>query len=107
MRRTPRLAIIAVLLIFVVIAVPAIVPAQAKTCKDAVSAQARSAAQLSDASREKRAKDKAIANWSKRVRDTYGWMYRFWSKSEAQKVDCGGTAKFKRCLVSAKPCTLW
>jgi hypothetical protein len=85
----------------------ALAPAHAKTCKEAISAQSRSTAQLSDASREKRAKDKAIANWSKRARDTYGWMYRFWSKSEEQKVDCGGTAKFKRCSVSAKPCTLW
>jgi hypothetical protein len=85
----------------------ALAPAHAKTCKEAIAAQARSTAQLSDASREKRAKDKAIANWSKRARDTYGWMYRFWSKSEEQRVDCGGTAKFKRCSVSAKPCTLW
>jgi hypothetical protein len=46
--------------------------------------QARSTAQLSDASREKRAKDKAIANWSKRARDTYGWRYKFCSKSEEQ-----------------------
>ena len=82
-------------------------PLQAKTCKDAVAAQARSTAQLSDASRAKRAKDKAIANWSRRAGDTYGWMYRFWSKSEEQKVECGGTEKFKRCSVSAKPCTLW
>jgi len=102
MGRASRIALISVL-----IAVPAIVPAQAKTCKDAVTARARSTAQLSDASRERRAKDKAMANWSKRVRDTYGWRYRFWSKSEERQVDCGGTAKFKRCSVSAKPCTLW
>ena len=54
-------------------------PAHAKTCKDTVSAKARSAAQLSDASRERRARDGAIANWSKRARDTNGWAYRFWS----------------------------
>jgi hypothetical protein len=71
----------------------AVAPAHAKTCKDAVTAQARSSAQLSDASREKRAREKAIANWSSRSRDTYGWQYRFWSKSEEQKVECGGTAK--------------
>jgi len=82
-------------------------PANAKTCKDAVTAEARSSAQLSDASREKRAKDKAIANWSSRARDTYGWQYRFWTKSEEQKVECGGTAKSKKCAVSAKPCTLF
>jgi hypothetical protein len=63
-------------------------------------------AQLSHASRQKRAKDKAIANWRKRARDAYGWMYRFWSKAQEQRVDCGGTAKFKRCSVSAKPRTL-
>jgi len=84
-----------------------IAPAHAKTCKEAIAAQARSAAQLSDASREKRARDKAIANWSKRAQDTYGWRYRFWSKSQEQRIDCGGTAKFKRCSVSAKPCTLF
>ncbi|HEY7084229.1 MAG TPA: hypothetical protein VH519_05380 [Hyphomicrobiaceae bacterium] len=89
------------------VGVVALAPAHAKTCKEAIAAQARSTAQLSDASREKRARDKAIANWSKRARDTYGWMYRFWNKAQEQRVDCGGTAKFKRCSVSAKPCTLW
>jgi hypothetical protein len=81
--------------------------AHAKTCKDAISAQARSAAQVSDESRERRAKDKAIANWGKRARDTYGWQYRFWTKAEEQKVECGGTAKAKHCSVSAKPCSLF
>jgi hypothetical protein len=85
----------------------AIALAHAKTCKDAVTAQARSSAQLSDANREKRAREKAIANWSSRARDTYGWQYRFWTKSEEQKVECGGTAKSKHCNVSAKPCTLF
>jgi hypothetical protein len=85
----------------------AIAPAHAKTCKDAVTAQARSSAQLSDANREKRAREKAIANWSSRARDTYGWQYRFWTKSDEQKVECGGTAKSKKCAVSAKPCTLF
>ncbi len=85
----------------------AVAPAHAKTCKDAVTAQARSSAQLSDANREKRAREKAIANWASRARDTYGWQYRFWSKSEEQKVDCGGTAKSKHCSVSAKPCSLF
>jgi hypothetical protein len=82
-------------------------PAHAKTCKDAITAQARSSAQLSDESREKRAREKAISNWGKRARDTYGWQYRFWTKSEEQKVECGGTAKSKHCNVSAKPCTLF
>ena len=83
-------------------------PAYAKTCKDVpVTAQARSAAQVSDESREKRAREKAIANWGKRARDTYGWKYRFWTRAEEQKAECGGTAKAKHCSVSAKPCTLF
>ena len=72
-----------------------------------ITAQARSAAQVSDESREKRAREKAIANWGKRARDTYGWKYRFWTRAEEQKVECGGTAKAKHCSVSAKPCTLF
>lgn len=79
-------------------------PAVAKTCKDAVSAKARSAAQLSDASRERRARDNAIGNWKRRVRDTYGWTYSFWSKAEEHDVKCGGGASAKHCTVSAKPC---
>jgi hypothetical protein len=82
-------------------------PAHAKICKDAVSAKARSAAQLSDASREKRARDNAIGNWKRRVRDTYGWSYSFWSKSEERDVRCGGGASAKHCAVTARPCRLW
>jgi hypothetical protein len=84
----------------------AIAPAHAKTCKDAVTAKARSAAQLSDASRERRAKESAIANWSRRARDTYGWRYSFWRRAEEQQVTCGGGASAKHCTVSAKPCRL-
>jgi hypothetical protein len=83
-------------------------PAAAKTCKDAaVSAKARSAAQLSDASRERRARENAIGNWKSRVRDTYGWTYSFWSKAEERDVKCGGGASAKHCTVSAKPCRVW
>ena len=82
-------------------------PAGARTCKDAVSAKARSAAQLSDASRERRARDNAIGNWKRRVRDTYGWSYGFWSKAEARDIKCGGGASAKHCTVSAQPCRLW
>ena len=81
-------------------------PAEAKTCKDAVTAKARSAAQLSDASRERRARDSAIANWSRRARDTYGWRYSFWRRADEQQVNCGGGASAKHCTVSAKPCRL-
>jgi hypothetical protein len=81
-------------------------PAAAKTCKDALSAKARSAAQLSDASRERRAREGAIANWSRRARDPYGWSYRFWSRAEDKQVNCGGGAAAKHCTVSARPCRL-
>jgi hypothetical protein len=84
----------------------AIAPAHAKTCKDVITAKARSAAQLSDASRERRAKESAIANWSRRARDTYGWRFSFWRRAEEQQVNCGGGASAKHCTVSAKPCRL-
>jgi hypothetical protein len=104
MRATPRLAALAI----AACSLFAAAPVSAKTCKDVpVTAQARSSAQVSDESREKRAREKAISNWGKRARDTYGWQYRFWTKSEEQKVECGGTAKSKHCSVSAKPCTLF
>jgi hypothetical protein len=69
-------------------------PAAAKTCKDVVTAKGRSAAQLSDASRERRA------------RDTYGWRYSFWRRADEQQVNCGGGASARHCTVSAKPCRL-
>jgi hypothetical protein len=81
-------------------------PAHAKTCKDIITAKARSAVQLSDASRERRARESAIANWSRRARDTYGISYQFWRRSEEKKVECGGGASAKHCTVSAKPCSL-
>lgn len=83
---------------------PAATPPPNPNCKDAISAKARSAAQLSDASREQRARDKAIENWRRRARDTYGWRYKFWSKAAEKKIECGGGAKAKHCTVSAKPC---
>ena len=84
----------------------AVPPAHAKTCKDMITAMARSAAQVSDDSRVRRARDNAIANWSARARDTYGWAYRFWARSEERKVDCGGGKSAKHCTASAKPCRL-
>jgi len=81
-------------------------PAHAKTCKDVVTAKARSAAQVSDASRQRRARENAIANWSARARDTYGWAYRFWRRSDDRKVECGGGASAKHCTATAKPCRL-
>lgn len=76
----------------------------AADCKDPVTAKARSAAQLSDASRERRARENAIDNWRRRARDTYGWRYRFWSKAQEKNIECGGGASAKHCTVSAKPC---
>jgi len=81
--------------------------AQAKTCKDVISAKARSAAQLSDASRERRARENAIANWKRRVRDTHGWRYSLWSRAEERDIRCGGGASAKHCTASARPCRLW
>jgi hypothetical protein len=81
-------------------------PAHAKTCKDVVTAKAQSRAQLSDASRERRARENAIANWSRRARDTHGWSYRFWTRAEEKQINCGGGASAKHCTASAKPCRL-
>jgi hypothetical protein len=60
-----------------------------------------------DASRVRRARAGAIANWAARVRDTYGIAYRFWSRAEDRKVECGGGTSAKHCTVSARPCRLW
>ncbi len=80
----------------------------AKVCKDApVTAKARSAAQVSDASRETRARNNAIDNWSNRARDTHGYLYSFWRRAEDQKVECGGGESAKHCTVSARPCRVY
>jgi hypothetical protein len=80
----------------------------AKVCKDApVMAKARSAAQVSDQSREKRARDNAIDNWSNRARDTYGFVYKYWWRAEDKKVECGGGASAKHCTVTARPCRVY
>jgi hypothetical protein len=85
---------------------PAPAAAPESKCKEVVTAKSRSTAQMSDAARERRAKDKAISNWSRRARSTYGWRYSFWRSAEEKQVDCGGGAKSKHCTVSAKPCRL-
>jgi hypothetical protein len=104
MRLLPALATVA---LGAWVAVSASPPAHARVCKDAVTAKARSSAQVSDASRERRARDNAIGNWKRRVRDTYGWSYSFWSKSEDRDIKCGGGASAKHCTVTARPCRLW
>lgn len=98
--------IVAIAALGLVLAVTASPPAEAKTCKDAVTAKSRSAAQVSDASRERRAREGAIANWAARARDTYGIAYRFWSRAEDRKVECGGGSSAKHCTVTARPCRL-
>jgi hypothetical protein len=85
---------------------PAAAPARDETCKDVITAKARSTAQLSDASREGRARQNAIANWKRRVRDTYGLRYSFWFKAQEREIRCGGGASAKQCTVTAKPCRL-
>jgi hypothetical protein len=81
-------------------------PAEAKTCKEAVSAKSRSTIKASEEARERRAQNNAIARWAKQAQGTYGWSYRFWYRAEEKKVECKGTPKSKSCTVSAKPCSL-
>ena len=81
-------------------------PAHAKTCKDMVTAKARSTAQVSDDFRLRRAREKAMSNWSARARDTYGWAYRFWRRSAERKIECGGSTGAQHCTATAKPCRL-
>lgn len=80
--------------------------AQAKVCKDEVTAKSRSAAQYSDAERRSRARSGAIANWRDRARSTYGFVYRFWSRADAKSVDCKTTPSAVTCVAKARPCRL-
>ena len=80
--------------------------AHAKICKDMVTAKARSGAQVSDDKRLHRARERAIANWSLRARNTYGWAYRFWRRSDERHIECGGGSSAKHCTASARPCRL-
>jgi hypothetical protein len=84
-------------------------PAEAaKICKDALSATGTTRVQLSEASREARARDNAIKNWTKLAADTHGYTYKFWWRADNKKVECaGGTAKTKRCTATAKPCRVY
>ncbi len=84
----------------------AVAPAEAKTCKDAVSAKSRSTIKASDEARERRAQNNAIAKWAKQVQSTHGWRYRFWYRADEKKVECKGTPKSKTCTVTAKPCSV-
>lgn len=83
-------------------------PAHAKTCMEVpITAKATSRAQLSDASREARARENAITNWTRRARDTHGYLYSFWFRAEDKKIECGGGESSKHCTVSARACRLY
>ncbi len=82
-------------------------PVSAKTCREAVSAKSTSRIAGDEAKRDQRAKDNAIARWVKAAQSTYGVGYRFWFRSDEQKVECGRTPKTSHCTVTAKPCTVW
>ena len=101
-RRNPVLATIA---LAGLLALPS--PANAKVCKDEVSAKSRSAGQYSDERRQTRAHSNAIANWRDRVRSTYGIAYRFWSRAEDRTVDCHPTKAAVQCVAKARPCRLF
>jgi hypothetical protein len=78
--------------------------ADAKTCKDVVTAKAISRAQVS--SKESRAREAAIALWRTKARAAHGWAYRFWSRSDGRSVTCTSTDKSATCIATAKPCRL-
>ena len=81
-------------------------PANAKVCKDQVSAKSRSAGNYSDTRRQSRAHSNAIANWRDRARSTYGIAYRFWSRADDRSVDCKTTPSAVTCTAKARPCRL-
>lgn len=81
-------------------------PAGAADCKDPIVGRSRSAAQVSDQERERRATANAIGHWRVLARQNYGWRYRFWSKAQERNVRCTGGASGKTCTVTAKPCKL-
>ena len=81
-------------------------PAAAKTCKAEVSGKGFASLSGGDARREARARSSAIAKWRSAVHAKYGIAYRFWSRSEAQKVDCHKAKEVARCTVTARPCRL-
>ena len=81
-------------------------PAAAKTCKTEVTGKGLATISGGEARREARARSGAIAKWRSAAQAKYGLAYRFWSRSEAQKVDCRKGKEVTRCTVSAKPCRL-
>lgn len=81
-------------------------PASAKTCKAEVSGKGLSTVAGGDERRQARARSGAISKWRSAAQAKYGVAYRFWSRSEAQKVDCKKGKETTRCTVTARPCRL-
>lgn len=81
-------------------------PLAAKTCKDPLTAKSTSRIAGDEAKRDQRAKDNAIKRWVKDAQGSYGLPYRFWFRSEGQKVDCDRTKSTSRCTVTARPCSI-
>ena len=79
--------------------------AEAKTCKEPLTVQSRSTIKTTEEARTKRATQNAQKKWSKEVRAKYGIAYYFWSRSDAQKVECRQTPKSTACTATATPCT--
>lgn len=80
--------------------------AHAKVCKDEIEAKSRSAAQYSDAERQRRAHAGAIDKWRDRTRSTYGIAYRFWYRADGKSIDCKTTKAAVTCVAKARPCRL-
>ena len=81
-------------------------PAAAKTCKEPVAVQFRTAVQIAADAREKRARAGVVDKWRDRARADYGIAYRFWSRANDRSIECTATAKATTCKAVATPCRL-
>ncbi len=90
----------------VLASVAASLPAAAKTCKEPVTVQYRTAVQLAVDAREKRARAGVVDKWRDRARADYGIAYRFWSRSNDPSIECTATPKATTCKAVATPCRL-
>ena len=84
----------------------AVASAEAKTCKDPLTATSRSTIAGGEDARTKRATSNAQKKWSKDARAKAGLQYQFWFRSDDQNVDCHQTPKSTVCKVTAKPCSI-
>ena len=80
--------------------------AEAKTCKEPLTASSRSTVAGGEEARTKRATDNAQKKWSKEARAKYGLQYKFWLRADATGVECKQTPKSTTCKVTATPCSL-